>query len=64
MYFDLLNISNTLPSGLASLEAVQLVQSKIRWSNLRFSPVNDLQVIFRYIHYLIGTRPPPAAITW
>ena len=39
MYFDLLNISNTLPSGLASLEAVQLVQSKIRWSNLRFSPV-------------------------
>ena len=39
MYFDLLNISNTLPSGLASLEAVQLVQSKIHRSNLRFWPV-------------------------
>ena len=39
MYFDLLNTTNTLSSRLVSLEAVQLVQSKIRWSNLRFSPV-------------------------
>ena len=39
MYFDLLNTTNTLSSRLVSLEAFQLVQSKIRWSNLRFSPV-------------------------
>ena len=40
MYFDLFNTTNTLSSRLVSLEAVQLVQSKIRWSNLRFSPVH------------------------
>ena len=42
MYFDLLNTTNTLTSRLVSLEAVQLVQFKIRWSNLRFSPVTIL----------------------
>ena len=41
MYFDLLNTTNTLSPRLrlVSSEAVQLVQSKIRRSNLQFSPV-------------------------
>ena len=46
MYFDLLNISNTLPSGLASLEAVQLVQSKIPYSDASLAPLYGLSPCF------------------